>query len=216
VAPVNDVSDLASDAQVLARDMLVSLTSPESGTIRLPGNPIKMRGARSTSAWAAPPILGNQPLASWSSSSTVEQSFDPSLVVRSKDGAGWELAAQGCLDCGLASFGPPRRCPVCGSNNGASTSLGETGTLATWSRIAGKPPYIVGYVDLPVSWQSAQLPAGWVPTTVRVFGPIQVDTEKELTLGMQLGVRFESSSLHGAQRIHHVFVPMEGLPHVDR
>jgi crotonobetainyl-CoA:carnitine CoA-transferase CaiB-like acyl-CoA transferase/uncharacterized OB-fold protein len=216
VAPVNDVGDLADDAQVLARDMLVSLTSPEAGTIRLPGNPIKMRGARPIDAWVAPPTLGSQQTATWSSLPVDEQSFDPSLVVRSKDGSGWELAAQGCLDCGLASFGPPRRCPVCGSNNGAATSLGQAGHLATWSRIAGKPPYIVGYVDLPVTWQPALLPAGWTPTTVRVFGPIQVDTEDELTFGMELGVRFESSSLHGAQRTHHVFAPTEGLQHVDR
>jgi CoA:oxalate CoA-transferase len=193
VAPVNEVADLPQDVQVLARDMLVSLTSPTAGTIRLPGNPIKMRGARPLDEWAAPPALGAGGAAGWDAAAPAEDSFDPNILVR--DDHGWHLTSWRCNTCTRASLGRASRCRVCGSTDGAEARLETSGTLATWSRIAGKSgPYVVGYADLGV--------AGHPGAAVRVFGPIPVATEDDLTTGMPVKVVFEGSPV-----VHHEFLP---------
>lgn len=200
VAPVNEVRDLPNDAQVLARDMLVSLTSPESGTIRLPGNPIKMRGARPLEEWTAPPTLGNWPTASWPSAPPTEEPFDRNLLVRREGGSGWALASWWCGHCGQATLGCTERCSACGSTEGQRSLLRDEGTLVTWSRIVGKTgSYIVGYTDLGVE--------GGRGAAVRVFGPVYAEAEEELALGMPVSVVFETSSVQGAPKIHHAFVP---------
>jgi len=55
--PVNDFSQALADEQVQARDMVVEVPLPEGGTVRMPGNPIKMSDA-GPSAFSAPPPLG--------------------------------------------------------------------------------------------------------------------------------------------------------------
>lgn len=221
VAPVNDVGDLTRDAHVLAREMLVSLNSPEAGTIRLPGNPIKMRGARPVETWTAPPRLGDQPDATWAAPTAPDEPFDANLIIPGNNGASWSLAAQWCCDCGRASFGRSRQCPTCGSRKSSPSTLGATGSLATWSRIAGKSgAYIVGYADLPVAAPAdpVTVQRAAPDATVRVFGPIRVDAEEHLVLGMPVTVDFETSPhSSGAQPIHHVFVTTgEGAQHADR
>ena len=200
VAPVNELSDLPNDAQVLARDMLVSLTSPESGTIRLPGSPIKMRGARPVDEWTAPPLLGSGGSAAWPAAPIGDEPFDANLLQRRESGAGWALAAWWCCDCERGALGRAERCPACGSRTGRVAQLRDRGTLETWSRIAGKDgPYIVGYALLEVEGEPG--------ASVRVFGPLRVDDEGELALGMRITVVFEASPIAGAPKIHHAFVP---------
>jgi crotonobetainyl-CoA:carnitine CoA-transferase CaiB-like acyl-CoA transferase/uncharacterized OB-fold protein len=206
VAPVNEVRDLPDDAQVLARDMLVSLTAPDSGPIRLPGNPIKMRGARPVEEWTAPPSLGDWPTASWPSAPAAEEPFDGNLLVRREGGPGWALASWWCLDCERATLGRTERCPACGSTSGQPSLLRDVGVLATWSRIMGKAgPYIVGYADLEVE--------GRPGAAVRVFGPLHAADEDGLALGMPVTVVFDASSVQGAPRIHHAFVPTREVSH---
>jgi crotonobetainyl-CoA:carnitine CoA-transferase CaiB-like acyl-CoA transferase/uncharacterized OB-fold protein len=197
VAPVNEVADLPDDAQVLAREMLVSLDSSAAGPIRLPGNPIKMHGARPLGDWLAPPDLGEVTAAVWLDE---PEAFDPKLLVR-VDGA-WTLVAWWCRECGRASLGRASRCLVCGSADGDEASLVPEGVLVTWSRIAAKTgSYVVGYADLGV--------AGHPGATVRVFGPIEVDTEDGLTIGMPVRVE-----MVGSPKVHHAFVPE--VARVDR
>lgn len=56
-SPVNDFAQALNDAQVQARDMVVEVPLPEGGSVRMPGNPIKLSDA-GPSQFAAPPLLG--------------------------------------------------------------------------------------------------------------------------------------------------------------
>ncbi len=57
--PVNDFSQALSDPQVLARDMVVQVTLPDGETLRMPGNPVKLSGAK-VAVFTPPPALGAQ------------------------------------------------------------------------------------------------------------------------------------------------------------
>lgn len=56
-SPVNDFAQALNDAQVQARDMVVDVPLPEGGSVRMPGNPIKLSDA-GPSSFTAPPQLG--------------------------------------------------------------------------------------------------------------------------------------------------------------
>lgn len=55
--PINDVSDLEKDPQVVARELFVSLASPELGLIRSVASPLRMSRTPCDYKWA-PPALG--------------------------------------------------------------------------------------------------------------------------------------------------------------
>jgi crotonobetainyl-CoA:carnitine CoA-transferase CaiB-like acyl-CoA transferase len=56
--PVNNFEQALSDAQVLARDMVVEVPLKSGATVRMPGNPIKLSGAEKGRAFTSPPELG--------------------------------------------------------------------------------------------------------------------------------------------------------------
>ena len=56
-APVNDLEHALSDAQVQARNMVVTVAHPEGGEVRMTGNPVKM-SATDEDTYAPPPLLG--------------------------------------------------------------------------------------------------------------------------------------------------------------
>lgn len=56
-SPVNDFAQALNDTQVQARDMVVEVPLPEGGSVKMPGNPIKLSDA-GPSNFAAPPPLG--------------------------------------------------------------------------------------------------------------------------------------------------------------
>lgn len=56
--PVNNFEQALSDAQVLARDMVVEVPLKSGATVRMPGNPIKLSGAEKGRAFTRPPELG--------------------------------------------------------------------------------------------------------------------------------------------------------------
>ncbi|MFP6663446.1 MAG: CoA transferase [Deltaproteobacteria bacterium] len=57
VSPINTVADVAKLDQVAARHMIRSLTDPKIGTLRIPGNPIKMSGVPEPESHRAAPEL---------------------------------------------------------------------------------------------------------------------------------------------------------------
>lgn len=57
-APVNDFAQALSDPQVLARDMVVEVPLPEGGSVRMPGNPVKLSADAAPAHFTAPPRLG--------------------------------------------------------------------------------------------------------------------------------------------------------------
>lgn len=54
---VNDFAQALNDVQVQARDMVVEVPLPQGGSVKMPGNPIKMSEAKQTT-FGAPPLLG--------------------------------------------------------------------------------------------------------------------------------------------------------------
>ncbi len=59
--PVNDFAQALNDPQVLARDMVVEVPLPSGGSVRMPGNPVKLSGCAGTpDRFTAPPLLGAQ------------------------------------------------------------------------------------------------------------------------------------------------------------
>lgn len=60
-SPVNTVADVASDPQIAARNMIVSIADPKMGTLRVAGNPIKISGVADRTDSRPPPALdGNR------------------------------------------------------------------------------------------------------------------------------------------------------------
>ncbi|MCM8735232.1 CoA transferase [Azospirillum sp. A1-3] len=55
--PVNDFAQAMSDPQVVARDMVVEVPLSQGGSVRMPGNPIKLSGGEAD-RFTAPPELG--------------------------------------------------------------------------------------------------------------------------------------------------------------
>jgi crotonobetainyl-CoA:carnitine CoA-transferase CaiB-like acyl-CoA transferase len=60
-APVNKFSDALSDPQVLHRKMVVDIPHPQGGSVKAPGNPIKM-SVDNEDSFTAPPLLGQHTL----------------------------------------------------------------------------------------------------------------------------------------------------------
>ena len=56
-APVNDIAQVVVDPQVLARNMMVEVEHSQGGTVRMPGNPIKMSETYED-VFTSPPTLG--------------------------------------------------------------------------------------------------------------------------------------------------------------
>jgi crotonobetainyl-CoA:carnitine CoA-transferase CaiB-like acyl-CoA transferase len=56
-APVNDFQHALSDPQVLARDMVVTVEHPLGGSIKMPGNPIKLSETHAET-FSPPPLIG--------------------------------------------------------------------------------------------------------------------------------------------------------------
>ena len=57
--PVNDFAQALSDPQVQARDMVVEVPLPSGGSVRMPGNPVKLSDrAGVPDSFSAPPLLG--------------------------------------------------------------------------------------------------------------------------------------------------------------
>ncbi len=54
--PVNDFAQALADPQVVARDMVVEVPLPSGGSVRMPGNPVKLQ--RAPQGHTAPPRLG--------------------------------------------------------------------------------------------------------------------------------------------------------------
>ena len=214
-APVSDLSDLERDEQITAREMLVECVSSAYGRVRMPGNPIKMDGARPGSDWTAPPVLGElgdidpeQP--DWrrrsDATSTRPQTgevFNQALIGGGPTNGGYSLRAWRCDSCERLAFGVRDCCPVCGHVGGKETRLKHAGTLETWSSVAARDnPYVIGY---------ALVDAVDRPQSVRVFAPIDVPDEGRLVPGCIVGIAFRVASIDGEQRLHHYFT----LPAAD-
>ncbi|MES2974939.1 MAG: CoA transferase [Pseudomonadota bacterium] len=59
--PVNDFAQALNDPQVQARDMVVEVPLPSGGSVRMPGNPVKLSDCAGTpDRFTAPPLLGAQ------------------------------------------------------------------------------------------------------------------------------------------------------------
>lgn len=58
-APVNDFEHALTDPQVLARNMVVSVDLPQGGSVRMPGNPVKLSESGGDT-FTPPPSLGEQ------------------------------------------------------------------------------------------------------------------------------------------------------------
>ena len=56
-APVNDIAETVGDAQVLARKMIVDVELRQGGSVRMPGNPIKLSDTHED-VFTSPPALG--------------------------------------------------------------------------------------------------------------------------------------------------------------
>jgi len=56
-APVNNIAQTVVDAQVLARKMIVDVELSQGGTVRMPGNPIKLSDTHEE-VFTSPPALG--------------------------------------------------------------------------------------------------------------------------------------------------------------
>ena len=56
-APVNDFGHALIDPQVRARNMVVEVAHPVSGTVRMPGNPVKLSDTHAD-IFSAPPLVG--------------------------------------------------------------------------------------------------------------------------------------------------------------
>jgi len=73
-----------------------------------------------------------------------------------------------CDDCGLAAFPPVRVCRNCQRPNQTLTSLGDRGTLYSYTTVhvaSGRPvPYTVGYIDLERG--------------VRILGPLAIPEDQ--------------------------------------
>lgn len=55
--PINTVDRAVADPQVLARQMVIEVSHPQYGSLKMPGNPIKISNTDDT-AYLAPPTLG--------------------------------------------------------------------------------------------------------------------------------------------------------------
>ncbi len=58
-APVNNLAQAVNDAQIRARNMIISVSHPEGAAVEMPGNPIKLSGYPEQS-FRSPPLLGAQ------------------------------------------------------------------------------------------------------------------------------------------------------------
>jgi len=59
--PVNDFAQALNDPQVQARNMVVAVPLPSGGSVRMPGNPVKLSdNAGQPDGFTAPPLLGAQ------------------------------------------------------------------------------------------------------------------------------------------------------------
>ena len=56
-APINRFSEALSDEQVIHRNMMVEVSHPDGGTVKMPGNPVKMSYTNEDS-YSPPPHLG--------------------------------------------------------------------------------------------------------------------------------------------------------------
>lgn len=56
-APVNNIAQALSDVQVVARKMIVEVEHPQGGSVRMPGNPIKLSDTYEDT-FSPPPLLG--------------------------------------------------------------------------------------------------------------------------------------------------------------
>ena len=64
------------------------------------------------------------------------------------------LLASECIDCSLRVFPPASVCPECNGEEMAPLPLGNNGSLYSYTVIHQgpkwiKPPYMVGYIDMP-------------------------------------------------------------------
>jgi crotonobetainyl-CoA:carnitine CoA-transferase CaiB-like acyl-CoA transferase len=56
-APVNNFAQALNDAQVLARNMVIEVQHSQGGSVKMPGNPVKLSHTYEDS-YSAPPLLG--------------------------------------------------------------------------------------------------------------------------------------------------------------
>jgi uncharacterized OB-fold protein len=126
--------------------------------------------------------------------------LDPALIEPLPDG---EAALRGwrCGSCGRLTLGARDLCPLCGSREGRATHLEPEGTLQTWTHVATEHDYVIAY---------ALAGDGEDDQEVRVFGPVDVDDENELSVGQRLEIRFRSGPTpKGTTKLHHYFVPRQ-------
>jgi uncharacterized OB-fold protein len=112
--------------------------------------------------------------------------------------SGTSLRGWRCERCHALAFGVRRICARCGSSKGHETRLSETGRLETWTRVAGRSEYVVGY-GLFGDGEDEQV--------VRILGPIDLADEGVLAHGQAVKVRFKVGQVTSGERLHHYFVP---------
>jgi CoA:oxalate CoA-transferase len=56
-APVNDIAQVMADPQIAARNMMIDVEHSQGGTVRMPGNPIKLSETYED-VFTSPPRLG--------------------------------------------------------------------------------------------------------------------------------------------------------------
>lgn len=56
-APVNNLPQALSDVQIVARNMVVEVEHPQGGTVKMPGNPVKLSETHEDT-FSPPPLLG--------------------------------------------------------------------------------------------------------------------------------------------------------------
>ncbi|NNE40779.1 MAG: Zn-ribbon domain-containing OB-fold protein [Marinicaulis sp.] len=101
-------------------------------------------------------------------------------LIRVSD-SGWDLVGQKCVDCGKIAYPRKRVCPQCFSSDLDEYLLSRSGTLHTFTTTylgspSLKPPYTIGFLDLPEG--------------IKLMGVILAahPTESSLTVGMKMEI----------------------------
>jgi len=89
------------------------------------------------------------------------------------------LLGSRCGSCGKVQFPKVQSCPDCPSAELTDVPLSRRGRLFTYSIVQMpsthfRPPYAVGYVDLPEG--------------VRIFAPLEIREDKPFRIGMEVAL----------------------------
>jgi len=92
------------------------------------------------------------------------------------------LAGSHCGACGETGLGATSTCSNCGGDNLSSVSLGDTGTLYTYTVVRHRPP---GDYQGPAEFRPFGLGLVEIDDVIRVMAPLSAAPE-QLRIGMQL------------------------------